>query len=99
MNRKRLNFAACDLGYYGEFCNLTCPPGLFGISCGGICLPTCALENCHHVHGCQDHTTTIKSTNQGNKMHLDEKTSENTHRQVTVKEMQTLYYVKQVLKN
>lgn len=55
----------CDIGYYGEFCNLTCPPGLFGVGCGGECLPMCSVENCHHVHGCKVYVTTVKSTKEG----------------------------------
>ena len=44
-------------GYYGSFCNITCPPGSFGAGCAGYCPSTCLHNYCHHVYGCLKNTT------------------------------------------
>lgn len=46
-----MNFAVCSPGYFGPFCNSTCPPKSFGAECGGYCVK-CSVEECDHVHGC-----------------------------------------------
>ncbi|XP_078332219.1 uncharacterized protein LOC144625396 isoform X2 [Crassostrea virginica] len=52
---------ACAPGYYGSFCNITCPSGSYGVDCAGAC-STCLHDHCHHVYGClkniTDHTST-----------------------------------------
>lgn len=42
----------CKIGFYGGYCSLPCPPGLFGVGCGGVCEPQCSAKKCHHVYGC-----------------------------------------------
>lgn len=44
--------AECTLGYFGKFCNESCPPGRFGYRCGGWCAPECTAEYCNPVTGC-----------------------------------------------
>ncbi|XP_078332199.1 uncharacterized protein LOC111101462 isoform X3 [Crassostrea virginica] len=52
-------------GFYGSFCNITCPSGSYGVDCAGDCTPTCLYYQCHHVYGCMknitDQITTISS--------------------------------------
>lgn len=50
--RKFLIYAECTAGYFGTFCNESCPPGRFGNRCGGRCYPKCTDEYCNHVSGC-----------------------------------------------
>lgn len=45
-------FAACAPGYFGKFCNKSCPLGKFGDRCGGKCFPRCTNEFCDPVKGC-----------------------------------------------
>lgn len=45
-------FAECDKGYFGGVCDKPCPPGSFGLMCGGKCFPKCSKEVCNHVSGC-----------------------------------------------
>ena len=62
-------FVACKEipGYYGSFCNITCPSGSYGVDCAGDCTPTCLYYQCHHVYGClkniPDQISTIESGN------------------------------------
>lgn len=42
----------CTSGYFGTFCNESCPPGRFGHRCGGRCSPECSDKYCNHVSGC-----------------------------------------------
>ena len=55
-------------GYYGSFCNFTCPSGSYGVDCAGDCTSTCLYYQCHHVYGClkniTDQITTIASGNE-----------------------------------
>ena len=44
-------------GYYGSFCNITCPPGSYGAGCAGYCPSTCLHNYCHHVYGCLKNIT------------------------------------------
>lgn len=52
-------YAECT-GYFGRFCNKSCPPGRFGHRCGGDCSPECTDEYCNPVSGC--HLTTQNTT-------------------------------------
>ena len=66
---KRFFLLACKEapGFYGSFCNITCPSGSYGVDCAGDCTPTCLYYQCHHVYGClkniTDQVTTISSGN------------------------------------
>lgn len=44
--------AECKIGYFGQFCNISCPPGAFGKLCGGLCSPTCTDQDCDYIIGC-----------------------------------------------
>ena len=70
---KALNFAACStLGYFGAFCNVTCPPGTFGRGCAGNCSEVCPFENCHHVFGCPPGSSNVlKPTQSGSEQLLN----------------------------
>nr|XP_022290647.1 uncharacterized protein LOC111102271 [Crassostrea virginica] len=48
----------CSSGYFGDFCNRTCPAGRYGPLCGGVCTPKCSVKKCHHVYGCGERNTT-----------------------------------------
>lgn len=51
-SKKKMIFAACTQGYFGKFCNKSCPLGKFGDRCGGKCFPRCTDEYCDPVNGC-----------------------------------------------
>lgn len=55
-------FSDCKEGYYGNYCDEPCPPGSFGVECGGRCFPKCTKEDCHHISGCPNYieNTTIQ---------------------------------------
>lgn len=50
--------AACKEGYFGNNCK-PCPPGFYGIECGGRCSKQCANEDCDHINGCINKTEYI----------------------------------------
>lgn len=52
------SFAACLPGYFGQFCNESCPQGRFGDKCDSRCYPKCTEIYCHHVAGCQNTNVT-----------------------------------------
>lgn len=56
----KITIVACEIGYFGQFCNISCPPGAFGKSCSGKCSPMCNAEDCNHIFGC-----VYKSTDEG----------------------------------
>lgn len=54
------------MGYFGIFCNASCPPGRFGKRCGGIYSSNCTAEYCNHVSECLLTTkTTTQMTSSG----------------------------------
>ncbi|XP_078315704.1 uncharacterized protein LOC111099858 [Crassostrea virginica] len=56
----------CSAGYFGDFCNRTCPAGRYGPLCGGVCTPKCSVKQCHHVYGCpENHATTVQAMTSG----------------------------------
>ena len=57
MFKKNKYFSACARGYYGSYCNTTCPTGTFGDKCAGVCFPNCSSETCHNVYGCLERST------------------------------------------
>lgn len=48
------DISECKAGFYGDSCDEPCPPGSFGLKCGGKCLPRCTSEECDHVSGCSN---------------------------------------------
>lgn len=52
MYKLYITIAECKIGYFGQFCNISCPPGAFGQLCGGLCSPTCTDQDCDHIIGC-----------------------------------------------
>ena len=50
-------FAACSTGFYGSYCNISCPLGTYGPDCAGVCPPKCLDENCHYKYGCVENAT------------------------------------------
>ncbi|XP_078315699.1 uncharacterized protein LOC144620034 [Crassostrea virginica] len=59
--KERKKMDKCSSGYYGDFCNRTCPSGSYGPRCGGMCTPKCSAKTCHHVYGCPEiHKTTVQ---------------------------------------
>ncbi|XP_078335226.1 uncharacterized protein LOC111100057 [Crassostrea virginica] len=64
-------------GYFGSFCNLTCPRGTFGRDCGGNCSGLCPFESCHHEFGCTTGSSSVlKTTESGEKQIYIEKSIE-----------------------
>lgn len=60
---KSVYFLACQPGYYGKFCNTTCPTGYYGLKYGSKCITECF--DCHH--GClSDFEKTTESKSSGN---------------------------------
>lgn len=59
---KNLFFAECDQGYFGPYCNISCPIGTFGDRCGGSCFPECTNEFCDPVKGCFYVTRKMRQT-------------------------------------
>lgn len=58
-------FLGCQPGYYGKFCNTTCPSRYYGLKCGSKCITECL--DCHHVNGClSDFEKTTESKSSGN---------------------------------
>lgn len=46
----------CKKGYYGLYCNQSCPNGTFGDECAGRCPLGCDNKDCNHVTGCKKYT-------------------------------------------
>ena len=57
-----LTVCATVIGYYGSFCNISCPPGTFGIGCAGICSLLCPTADCHHKFGCLPRSSSVFQT-------------------------------------
>lgn len=47
-----IGITGCKAGFFGDFCDEPCPPGYFGLRCGGKCVPMCTIEECNHITGC-----------------------------------------------
>ena len=46
----KLFYSMCNRMFCPNCIN-TCPPGLYGDECGGLCFPNFSNSTCHHVHG------------------------------------------------
>lgn len=62
-------FAECDQGYFGPYCNISCPIGTFGDRCGGSCFPECTDVYCDPVKGCIYITGKRTTTSSGKEIH------------------------------
>lgn len=70
LNIYALGVAACEEGYFGYNCK-PCPPGFYGIECGGRCSIQCADEDCDHISGCINRTEYIVQHGGAGKRYTD----------------------------